>query len=94
MPPRCQAAFRPLRYLDALNQLPPRPHELPIDTIAILEISHSKVPLLQGNKMSTTPYADSRLAKYIDRQINQLYHKTQAEIARDVGFRKANFITC
>lgn len=43
--------------------------------------------------MSTTPHAESRLAKYIDRRINQLYHKTQAEIARDAGFKNANFIT-
>ena len=43
--------------------------------------------------MSTTPYADSRLAKYIDLRISQLHHKTQADIAHEAGFRNANFIT-
>ncbi len=43
--------------------------------------------------MSTTPYADSRLAKYIDLRISQLRHKNQAEIAREAGFANANFIS-
>ena len=43
--------------------------------------------------MSTTPFADSRLAQYIDQRIGELHHKTQAEIAREAGFKNANFIT-
>lgn len=43
--------------------------------------------------MTTTPYADSRLAKHIDRRISQLHHKTQAEIAREAGFPNANFVS-
>lgn len=43
--------------------------------------------------MSTTPFADSRLARYIDQRIGELHHKTQAEIAREAGFKNANFIT-
>lgn len=43
--------------------------------------------------MSTTPFADTRFAQYIDQRIGELHHKTQAEIAREAGFRNANFIT-
>ncbi|MBC2834503.1 XRE family transcriptional regulator [Paragemmobacter straminiformis] len=43
--------------------------------------------------MSTTPYASSHLAQFIDRRIEELHHKTQADIAREAGFRNANFIT-
>lgn len=43
--------------------------------------------------MSTTPYASTRLAKFIDKRIGELHHKTQAEIAREAGFKNANFIT-
>lgn len=43
--------------------------------------------------MNTAPYASSRLARFIDKRINELHHKTQADIARDAGFQNANFIT-
>jgi plasmid maintenance system antidote protein VapI len=43
--------------------------------------------------MTTKPYADTRLAKYVAMRINELHHKTQAEIAHEAGFRNANFIT-
>ncbi|MBC2834080.1 XRE family transcriptional regulator [Paragemmobacter straminiformis] len=43
--------------------------------------------------MTTTPYASSQLAQFIDRRIEELHHKTQADIAREAGFRNANFIT-
>jgi transcriptional regulator with XRE-family HTH domain len=43
--------------------------------------------------MTTTPYASTRLAKLIDKRIGELHNKTQADIARDAGFRNANFIT-
>lgn len=43
--------------------------------------------------MTTTPYASSRLAKFIEKRISELHHKTQADIAREAGFKNANFIT-
>jgi hypothetical protein len=43
--------------------------------------------------MTTTPYASTRLAKLIDKRIGELHSKTQADIAREAGFRNANFIT-
>lgn len=43
--------------------------------------------------MSTTPYASTRLTQFIDQRIGELHHKTQAEIAKEAGFRNANFIT-
>lgn len=43
--------------------------------------------------MSTTPYASTRLAQFIDQRIGELHHKTQADIAQEAGFRNANFIT-
>ncbi|MCB6179023.1 XRE family transcriptional regulator [Rhodobacter sp. Har01] len=43
--------------------------------------------------MTTTPFATSRLARFIDKRIGELHHKTQAEVAREAGFRNANFIT-
>jgi transcriptional regulator with XRE-family HTH domain len=43
--------------------------------------------------MSTTPYASTRLAEFIDQRIGELHHKTQADIAKEAGFRNANFIT-
>lgn len=43
--------------------------------------------------MTTTPYASSRLAKFLEKRIGELHHKTQADIAREAGFKNANFIT-
>ncbi|MCZ8133804.1 MAG: XRE family transcriptional regulator [Rhodobacteraceae bacterium] len=43
--------------------------------------------------MTTTPYASTRLAKFIDKRIGELHNKTQADIAREAGFKNANFIT-
>jgi len=43
--------------------------------------------------MNTTPHASTRLAKFIDKRIGELHHKTQAEIAREAGFRNANFLS-
>lgn len=43
--------------------------------------------------MTTTPYASSRLAQFIDKRIGELHHKTQSDIAREAGFKNANFIT-
>lgn len=43
--------------------------------------------------MSTTPYASTRLAQFIDQRISELHQKTQADIAKEAGFRNANFIT-
>ena len=43
--------------------------------------------------MATTPYASTRLAKFLDKRIGELHHKTQADIAREAGFKNANFIT-
>lgn len=43
--------------------------------------------------MPTTPYAETRLAKYITQRILELHHKTQANIAQEAGFRNANYIT-
>ena len=43
--------------------------------------------------MTTTPHASTRLAQFIDQRIGELHHKTQADIAKEAGFRNANFIT-
>lgn len=43
--------------------------------------------------MSTTPYASTRLAQFIDQRIGELHRKTQADIAKEAGFKNANFIT-
>lgn len=43
--------------------------------------------------MPTTPFATSCLARFIDKRIGELHHKTQADIAKEAGFRNANFIT-
>lgn len=43
--------------------------------------------------MPTTPYASTRLAQFIDQRIGELHQKTQADIAKEAGFRNANFIT-
>lgn len=61
--------------------------------IAILEASHIDVRSVQGKQMTTTPYASSRLAKFLEKRIGELHHKTQADIAREAGFKNANFIT-
>lgn len=61
--------------------------------LAILEASHIDVRSVQGKQMTTTPYASSRLAKFLDKRIGELHNKTQAGIAREAGFKNANFIT-
>ena len=61
--------------------------------LAILEASHVDVRIVQGKQMTTTPYASTRLAKFLDKRIGELHHKTQADIAREAGFKNANFIT-
>lgn len=71
----------------------PSPHELPKHPVAILESSHIDVRSIQGQQMTTTPYASSRLAKFLDKRIGELHHKTHADIAREAGFKNANFIT-
>lgn len=43
--------------------------------------------------MSTTPYASTRLAQFIEQRIGELHQKTQADIAKEAGFKNANFIT-
>lgn len=43
--------------------------------------------------MPTTPYAETRLAKYITQRILELHHKTQANIAQEAGFKNANYVT-
>lgn len=43
--------------------------------------------------MTTTPFASSRLAKFVSKRIDELHSKTQAEIAREAGFKNANFVT-
>jgi hypothetical protein len=43
--------------------------------------------------MNTTPYASSRLARFIDQRIGELSGKTQSEIAREAGFESVNFLT-
>lgn len=43
--------------------------------------------------MPTTPFATSCLARFIDKRIGELHQKTQADIAKEAGFKNANFIT-
>lgn len=43
--------------------------------------------------MTTTPFATTRLAKFVTKRIEELHSKTQADIAREAGFKNANFIT-
>lgn len=43
--------------------------------------------------MTTTPFAATRLAKFVAKRIEELHSKTQADIAREAGFKNANFIT-
>lgn len=42
--------------------------------------------------MPTTPFATTRLAKFVTKRIDELHNKTQADIAREAGFRNANFV--
>jgi hypothetical protein len=84
---------QPKQLAIALFDLPPVSHELPMNPLAILEASHIDVRDFQGKHMTTTPFASSRLAKFIDKRIGELHLKTQADIAREAGFKNANFIT-
>ena len=43
--------------------------------------------------MTTTPFASTRLAKFVSKRIDELHNKTQADIAREAGFKNANFVT-
>lgn len=43
--------------------------------------------------MTTTPFASTRLAKFVSKRIDEMHNKTQADIAREAGFKNANFVT-
>ena len=44
--------------------------------------------------MAKKPYADTRLAKFLDSRLLEMRHKkTQAEIAEEVGFVNPNMVT-
>lgn len=43
--------------------------------------------------MPTTPHANSRLAQFVEKRINELHHKNQVDIAREAGFINANYVS-
>ena len=48
----------------------------------------------QETMMATKPYADTRLAKFLETRMLELKHKkTQAEIAEEAGFVNPNMLT-